>query len=388
MKLKLLITLVIILITSSYLLLYQKGKLSDKQVSSALNNCTNISSLDQKQQCWEKSIEETLEYKGLDSAFNLVDHLYSNEPQFASDCHDFTHLLGEKAYQLFAKNQNINLSSKATYCGFGFYHAFMEKLLRTTGDLNLARKFCDDVGKQSGQNELSRLSCFHGIGHGLLEDIPNPYLKGDDKAIIKTPLSLCEQIARSEEEKNRCASGVFNVIAIYYSNPKSGLKANDNDPYLLCKNQDKIYFQEPCFDQMNTYVLFHLNQGDLVQASRFAEDIQKDNSAIAAMHGLAGLYGQSKVGKIEYDKVVRICKNIQPRLKSICLEGFLMGLFEGGQPDIEYIEGIKFCSSQNLNKEEQNFCFELLTGYLKNINQKNLADICVSLKQNYQYICD
>lgn len=377
-----LIIITIILIATIYVFSHQEKKIELKK------ECANIADLAQKQQCWEKSIEDLLNTKGLDAAFSLVDYLYSSEPQFASDCHSFTHLLGEKAYQLFAQKQQIKLSSKATYCGFGFYHAFMEKLLRTTGDLNQARKFCDDVGKQPGQNEYSRLSCFHGIGHGLLEDIPNPNLKGDDKAIINTPLSLCERIGENLEEKKRCGSGVFNVVALYYANPKSGLKANNSDPYLLCKNQTKIYFQESCFDQMNTYVLFHLNKGDLVKAARFAQDLQNDESAIAAMHGLSGLYGQSKVGKIEYDKVVRICKNIQPRLKSICLEGFLMGLFEGGQPGIEYIEGIKFCSSQNLNKEEQNFCFELLTGYLKDINQKNLADICASLKQNYQYICD
>lgn len=358
MKLKFLIVLAVVLITTIYLLLQQRGQAEYN------TSCRDLSSLALKQQCWEKLIEDTLEDKGLDNAFNLVDSLYKAEPQFASDCHNFTHRLGEKAYQLFSQKQNIKLSSKATYCGFGFYHAFMEKLLRSSGDLNQARAFCDLVGKSAGQNELSRLSCFHGIGHGLLEDIPNPYLVGDDQALIKTPLSICEDVGKTEEEKIRCASGVFNVIAIYYANPKSGLQAKEKDPYLICKSQTKTYFQKPCFDQMNTYVLFKLSQGDLSKAAKFAESIPDNDFANAAMHGLAGAYGQSNVGKVNYPQVVQICQNIQPRLTSICLEGFLMGLIEGGQPGQEHLEGQKFCESSNLNQGERDFCFNLLNQYL------------------------
>lgn len=362
MKAKFAIILVVAAV--SYLLLADtKGQLPD--------NCTRLTSLPQKQQCWEQSIEDTLKDKGLDSAFNLVDSLYSSEPQFASDCHDFTHRLGEKAYELFSQKQNIKLSSKATYCGFGFYHAFMEKLLHSSGDLNQARAFCDLVGQSADQNELSRLSCFHGIGHGLLEDVSNPYLRGDDKAIIKTPLALCDAIGETFEEKRRCASGVFNVIAIYYANPKSGLKAKEENPYFICRNLSKLYFQKPCYDQMNTYVLFKLSSGDLLEASKFAESIPEDDFANAAMHGLAGAYGQSNVAKVNYTDVVKICHNIQGRLKSICLEGFLMGLIEGGQPGQEHLEGQKFCESSNLNQGERDFCFNLLTDYFKAINGKN-----------------
>lgn len=356
MKVKLVIVLVVGVAAISYLL-------SD--------NCANKSSISEKQQCWEKLIEDTLKDKGLDTAFNLVDSLYSSEPQFASDCHGFVHLLGEKAYELFSQKQDIKLSSKVTYCGFGFYHAFMEKLLRESGDVNQARAFCDLVGKSAGQNELSRLACFHGIGHGLLEDVPNPYLAGDDQAIIQTPLALCDAIGETFEEKRRCASGVFNVIAIYYANPKSGLQAKEEDPYFICRNLSKLYFQKPCYDQMNTYVLFHLSSGDLLQASKFAESIPEDVFGSAAMHGLAGAYGQSNVGKVSYTQVVQICQNIQARLTSICLEGFLMGLVEGGQPGQEHVEGQKFCESSNLHQDERDVCLNLLTDYFKVINRKN-----------------
>lgn len=380
MKLKFLIVLVITIAAISY---FQSRNTNAKLPY----HCEGISPLSDKQQCWENLIDSVLKKRGVDAALTVIADLYSEEPQFASDCHGYTHELGEAAYQLFSEHKDFKLSAKTSFCGFGFYHAFMEKLLRTTNDLTQAREFCNYAGRQTNQNELTRLSCFHGIGHGLLEDIPNPYLKGDDKAIIKTPLSICENAGKTDAEKNRCASGVFNVIAIYYANPESGLQAKEDDPYLICKSQTKTYFGEPCFDQMNTYVLFKLSQGDLLAAAKFAEKIAENNFANAAMHGLAGAYGQSNVSKIDYAKAIKICKKVQSRLKSACLEGVLMGLLEGGQPDSEYLEGIKFCANGLLDQAEKDFCFNLLTWNTNILYPEKQSAICKNLQQQYQYTC-
>jgi len=366
------------------------GKLSTLNNNTILNKyevCDKFQDLGSKQKCWEDLIEETLGNEGLESAFNLVDYLYTNEPIFASDCHGFTHQLGVKAYQLFSQNQNIKLTSKASYCGFGFYHAFMESLLHATGDLNQARQFCDYVGKQASQNELSRLSCFHGIGHGLLEDVPNPTVKSDAQTIIKRPLEICVQLSKSEVEEYRCTSGVFNVLAIYYQNQKTGLKIQNNDPYLICQNQNKKYPKKACYDQMNSLVL-SLAAGNLSLATRFAEKITDDEFADEAIHGIAGAYGQTKVDKINYDDVVKICQNIQPRLTLQCLQGFLLGMLEGGKPGEEYIEGRKFCTSNLLREEEKISCFNDLVWNTSVTNPKKLAEICNGLEQKYKQNCN
>lgn len=379
--------LFIVLAQGIYLISSQRSTLNSFNTPGKYKVCDKFQDLGSKQQCWEDLIEETLEREGLDSAFNLVDQLYSSEPIFASDCHGFAHLLGQKAYELFSKNQRFNVSDKASYCGFGFYHAFMESLLRTSGDLNQARKLCDDVGRQTDQNELARLSCFHGIGHGLLEDVPNPVLRGDTQSIIKEPLALCVDLSESEVEIYRCASGVFNVLAIYYANPKTGLIANKEDPYLICNSQSRRPFKEACYDQMNSLVL-SLGQGDLANAAGFTKNIKEDDLASAAIHGLAGAYGQNQVSKINYDEVVKVCQNLQPRLTLSCLEGFLLGMLEGGKPGEEYIEGRKLCTSDLLNDQQKASCFSNLIWNISVTNPKKLAELCNSLEPRYRQDCN
>lgn len=379
-KVRLVIFILISVISAEGIFLISSQK---ENISISHKTCSQFKDVGSKQQCWESLIEHTLNQDGLDSAFNLVDYLYSSEPQFAADCHGFTHQLGEKAYKLFSQNQDIKLSLKASYCGFGFYHAFMESLLRTTSDLKQARRFCDQVG---GQNELSRLSCFHGIGHGLLEDVPNPTLKGNAQTIIKKPLEICANLSKSDVEEYRCASGVFNVLAIYYQNPNSHLKVQANDPYLICNQQIKKNVKDSCYDQMNSLVL-SLSDGSLLSAANFAENIKDDEFASSAIHGIAGAYGQAKVAKINYDGVVTTCKNIQPRLKSKCLEGFLLGMLEGGQPGQEYVEGKKFCSSDLLNQEEKISCFNNLIWSVSATNPQKLTEVCSNLEQQYRQNC-
>lgn len=381
------IVLFIVLAQGIYLISSQRSALNLFSTPGKYKVCDKFQEIGSKQQCWENLIEDTLEREGLDSAFNLVEQLYSSEPIFASDCHGFTHLLGQKAYELFSKNQQFNVSDKVSYCGFGFYHAFMEYLLRNTGNLKQARKLCDDVGKQSNQNELARLSCFHGIGHGLLEDVPNPTLKGDAAAIIEKPLETCVELSKTEVEIYRCASGVFNVLAIYYGNSKSGLVVDKEDPYLICHTQSKKQFKEACYDQMNSFVL-SLGQGDLSRAAIFIKSIREDDLARAAMHGLAGAYGQSQVSKIDYDEVVSVCQNLEPKLTPSCIEGFLLGMIEGGKPGSEYIEAIKFCSSEFMEESEKTKCFNNVVWSVSVTNPEKLTDICTSLEQKYQQNCN
>jgi len=379
--------LFVVSVEGIYLVSSQKLSLNSFNTTDKYIFCDKFQDLGGKQQCWEDLIEKTLKSEDLDSAFNLLDSLYSNEPQFASDCHGFTHLLGEKAYELFSKNQKFNVSSKASYCGFGFYHAFMESLLRTTGDLNQARRLCDDVGRQSNQNELARLSCFHGIGHGLLEDIPNPTLKGGAETITEKPLAVCVELSQSEVEIYRCASGVFNVLATYYGNPKVGLILNKDDPYLICHTQPTRSFKEACYDQMNSFIL-SLGQGDLSEAAKFTKSIKEDDLASAAVHGLAGAYGQNQVSKIDYDDVVKECYNLKARLISSCLEGFLLGMIEGGKPEEEYIEAIKFCNSEYIKEDEKVKCFNNIVWNVRATNPKKLLIVCSSIGQKYQKNCN
>ncbi len=383
---------VIILIETAYLFFINGDiKLASLNRQNQSNNfkiCDKYTAIGNKQACWEDLIEKTLNENGLSETFKVVDYLYANEPIFSADCHGFTHQLGVKAYQIFSQNNSIEIPASASYCGFGFYHAFMEALLKSTGNAKDAREFCYNAGKQSEKSELARLSCFHGIGHGLLEDIPNPVLEGDALAIIQKPLSICQEISEAELEIDRCASGVFNVLALYYQNPNSGLKMVDSNPFHICQTLDQSYFRGPCLDQMNTFVLHTLAKGNLMRAAEYTNVLKNNDDANAAIHGLAGAYGQANVGKINYDEVAYDCNKLEARVQITCVEAFVKGLVEGGRPEKEYLEGIKFCNSRLLRDEEKMNCFNVLVWNIGEINLPQQLAMCRDLEKKYQKNCN
>jgi len=75
--------------------------------------------------CWEDFIVTTLRKEGVDAALDAIGKLYANDPKFSESCHAYSHLIGREAYWLFLRGKSIDLSSKTSFCGYGFFHGFM-----------------------------------------------------------------------------------------------------------------------------------------------------------------------------------------------------------------------------------------------------------------------
>ena len=117
----------------------------NSQSSPQLEVCLDAA---EKLTCWRNFLNKVLEEKGLGAAFDVLAKLYDTEPVFASECHSYTHELGEKAYAIFSKNGNLEMTPKASYCGYGFYHGFVETLLHSEGSIKQAQEFCSLADKQ------------------------------------------------------------------------------------------------------------------------------------------------------------------------------------------------------------------------------------------------
>ena len=218
-----LIVLFIILLGSAIKITLQKKQ---------SNICQNLNSTSQKLQCWEELIGSTLNSGGIDQAFKIVEQLYQEDPVFISNCHDFVHLIGEKAYQKFSNQQDFNFSSKTYYCGYGFYHSFMESLIDDGEDFEKARQFCDLVDRKiHSQNADAKGACYHGIGHGAADNHDQNTFK-DETELTSNALDLCEKVSEENVFLNRCSSGVFNVLAIAYNSNR--LKIRKTDPLRFC----------------------------------------------------------------------------------------------------------------------------------------------------------
>lgn len=336
----------------------------------------------EKKKCWERAVEDTLTKHGTDTAFDLVDFLYQKDPLFASDCHSYIHLIGQRAYQLFSENEPIRLSLKSASCGYGFYHGFMETLLLSGKNINQAGEFCDWAEKQVGGKNDVKGACFHGIGHGITEN-HDKKLWLDENELVDGALLICEKVTQDEYMINRCASGVFNVLAIKYNS--SSVPLNHSDPLAFCKLQTKYYFKKPCFEEMNT-MLISISKKDLLAAAKYLDEIE-DQYAIEAMRSLAGVVGMG-YKQDSFSVQIQNCRLLPARFHLPCIKGFASGLIEGEALNSQEVRVLSFCSDLVLNADERVSCYQealrILGLYLP---VEKYKDVCSKLDQKYQNYC-
>lgn len=346
------------------------------------NPCQNMTK-SQKQQCWQEVMESTLNSKGLDQAFTLMDQLFKTESDFASDCHGFAHILGEKAYQLFSASQQFNLPDKTSYCGYGFYHGFMEKLLHSEGSLDQARDFCKYAGeKLNQQNADAEGACYHGIGHGAVEDVTDRKLFGNPQAIIQPSLDLCEKVSDSPDKLFRCTTGVFNALEIVTSQGKYILSLNKQDPLSICRTQpDRL--KRACYTQMVMAVM-NVTGNDFEKSAKILNTIERDDWARESLSGL--VVELVRLGKTDFQQTVNFCRKLGDRFHLACITGFGEGFLKYGPPQGEYLKAVDFCAYQELTDEEKKVCFNRILSILRIwYTAPKAQQICKLVESKYQW---
>ena len=356
-----------------------------QNIRSAKNECQNLMPHSKKLQCWEDLIDSVLKHQGIDQAFEIVQKLYTTEPVFASNCHSYVHTIGEKAYRSFSSHQNFTLSPKTSYCGYGFYHAFMESLLLDGGDLNKARQFCDYVDKKmSGSIADAKGACYHGIGHGTADNHDQKYWH-TEQALVTPGLKLCEKVAPDDVLLDRCSSGVFNVLAIAYTSNR--VKLDPPDPLQFCRQFTSSIYKKTCFEEMNT-ALISLSQGNFATAVGFTQGIADPAYAHFATRSLAGAVGMSRVSQNDFSKEIKVCQSLKDPLNLSCFNGFVGGLIEGGQPNTQHIKALKFCQNSSLKENEQAACFKeafrMLSVYY---TAEEYKQMCKEMVEKYKNFC-
>jgi hypothetical protein len=135
-----------------------------------------------------QQVQQLAQAQGAGAAYGYVKHKYSERPQ---EAHDLAHVVGRISYQ---QDRMAGLSLCDESFAFGCYHGFMEELIHGEGETGItqARKSCEAL-----QPEGRRISCVHGIGHGIMG------YTGDPAAGV----SRCSEFAPADQEF--CQDGVF-----------------------------------------------------------------------------------------------------------------------------------------------------------------------------------
>ncbi|MEJ0021026.1 MAG: hypothetical protein WDN47_00400 [Candidatus Doudnabacteria bacterium] len=333
--------------------------------------------------CWSKMIDESLRNNGLNSAFSLVENLYQTQPAFAGDCHLFLHKLGQAAYEEFADKQDIALTSASAYCGYGFYHGFMESLLMQSNNYSKALEFCQKVSAEMSQS-LSD-ACYHGVGHGAMAvGTIDQATWGKPDSLVSKALAICNKVADSSVNVARCASGSFMEISSYLSGSQYGLSADAKNPLKICQAQTAEDIKTTCYAQMYP-VLQAVSRGSVPAAIKYIEAIPEDNYAEESVETLLG----SMAGiNSDQSKNVQACSAAQKRLQAKCISGIALSFMLNGTPNEQYKQAAAFCSTGGLTGIERDSCYDLIVNESKNTySGSQLQNACQSLPSYYQKKC-
>jgi hypothetical protein len=341
--------------------------------------------------CFIQEIEEVLQKEGIDAAFERFSQLYESNPAFSSTCHDVTHLLGEAAYREYVSEGKIVTTTKTAYCGYGFYHGFIEALLFTTGNFEEAKQYCREV-----QDALSAdigspnaiYSCYHGIGHGTF-DTQSYSQWGDDRGMLTAALTTCERVTQGDELEleKQCGTGVFNALANAYNNKTYSLFHDDQNPWGICEKQVNVEYKKACFREVAaSYIKDKYPQRDRALAiiAQIVDRVGANATMYAYIAELVRLNLDMPIGDW-----VDSCEAMKPLdMSRSCTEGVVSGLFLWGKPGQEHVNAVAFCDADGLSRANKDACFSYVLPRMRTVYTKQKAEeICKTVNSTYQQYC-
>lgn len=301
--------------------------------------------------CYDNIIKRELDAEGLPRTLKLVAAITAVDKNFSDQCHTKMHDLGRDAYTMYHNDGDIQLDPTVSYCGYGFFHGFMEEMARVNGNIAEAKAFCTAVGKKLINQSAAESNCYHGIGHGTT-DGSDPSTWGDPVAMVSPGLVMCREATKNVEYLGSCYMGAFNSIELLYPDPKYRLDAHGH-PFTLCK-EPKFSDEEKkaCYTEMSVLTMTMV-RGDFTKGLAFAHDAAPAFTEYATR--FLAVYSFATVDTDPL-KVLAACRKIVPSTLESCIRGIAEGLKVYGKPNYEYEPIAAFCTNKALSKKEQHMC--------------------------------
>lgn len=252
------------------------------------------------------------------------------------------HILGTRAYTEFLKNKTAVDRPEVSYCGYGFYHGFMETMLieRGPGGYDEARAYCEAM---TGEKVRGKGPCYHGIGHALLDSLPSDYWGSGERMATKS-IATCESILLNEYERARCASGVFNALSNAYGSNDYNISFEPDGPVPVCAAQKEEY-QRYCYMEMGNNFIRH-HPWDRVQSFAFINGHKSPAVRRALMMGYMDTEMKRSINVVDLDEFAGLCTSIREvGVADACIIGVLTGLQGLGEPGKEMIRMSAFCEA-------------------------------------------
>jgi hypothetical protein len=204
--------------------------------------------------------------------------------------------------------------------------------------------------------------------------------------MIERGLMFCEDIGENYYDRKICGTGVFNSLANLYADKKHNLVVNIKNPYQICTEQEKDYFNEACHEDMNTLV-WSISNGDFAAAVLYLQNIETDPYVQTALRSLALIPG-SAAKRDSFSSDANVCQSLSPNLQSSCVEGYAVGITESGSIATRYNLAFDFCDINVLSAKNKNVCYQNVTNFIQRVAPKEVyVRSCEVAKDRYTNIC-
>ncbi len=335
--------------------------------------------------CFEERIRLAIEEGGIEAGWALFQKLYE-EGITPRTCHWTAHFIGEEAFSLFKAGKEISFSKATSYCGFGFYHGFIENLLRENPDPENALRLCDRIQEQLGSMGLQ--NCYHGIGHGYTEDPPDPKTVGNFEAMIKPGVKMCEFLFGDVfTNLNLCLTGVFTVPAGFAAEGEYGLSLPPEDPFFYCHNQPYRYLKA-CYGEFAPK-LDRILGWDLHGLPLYIDDIRDDKLKSLVVWVVPAVMMAHDIFQNDHSEYVTSCRSgFGSPLREICWGGAILGFFQHGEPEKQYEKVLAFCAADAWEEHERGFCYgESFRRFRQEYAPEKTANLCTLIPEQYRFLC-
>ena len=323
--------------------------------------------------CWSQLLAKVVSENNLSSAFALVERLYTQSPNFAVACHNLTHDIGVKAYARY--KDNVPILPESRYCNAGFYHGYMEGLLNDVFRPSEGVAFCTRVGATLKDTfPRAEDQCRHGIGHGALENIIrlNSHRWEEPASLLEESLAICDEANATFDTKFRCASGASSVLHDWALSEKTLRPYMQQNGIAICKNLEHDWAQQACIWEFSKKVTGFFEDDHYLQTfTLLQKELPKESKELAmAIRSVSIILGKHNTKEPTDDTVIHTCKELPSHLQSACIEGVVEGFLFAGEPKDEFTRALTFCADPRLTTQEQNLCFDTITEFAKETQEK------------------
>lgn len=363
------------------------------------SQCKSIEMQDEQIDCIFRIIEDELHRGGIALAMDAFASAYTSFNSFASTgCHRHAHRVGDMAYYgIYFGTRDLSkmdFPQETTACGYGFFHGFIEHLIQDNPDPDFVTDVCEGLREryEARMRDIATI-CYHGSGHGFTLAHAETLRRNtwsDIVAFAEAPLHQCEKLSRaSENEKEDCRQGVFNVIVDWMEDEEYGFRYNTEKPFGAC-DRLATRWRHACYyeaAQKLGLVATHDPRTYAAIAERIDDEKLRRTVFEVAVAGIVQAVITDENG---YRETLAQCEDLDQYFFELCVTSMVWGLFEHGMPQWEYRNVLHLCAERAVEaRSVRESCYQAAAGRLPRFyTAERIARICREFPEDARGACE